>query len=128
MAPNRTKTNSPAKVTAGARFETRVGKRTEKKGVSVNPAFFILLFEMLAQLFDKCQELDPAKLTRRMAHPGPWARANMVIDTYNDGEGDITKRQARAMVAAVIAEAKANPKDTAAMVAEGRAARVGATK
>lgn len=113
-----------AKVTPAAKFETKIARRVGEK-VSVNPAFFILLFEMLAQLFAQCQELDPQRLTRRMAHAGPWARANMVIDTYNDGEGDITKREARAMVAAVIAESKANPTDTAAMVAEGRAARKG---
>jgi hypothetical protein len=108
------------KVTASARFETRVGKRLENQKVTVNPSFFIMLFEMLAELFANCQTLDSKKLTRRMAKAGPWARARMVRDTYRQGEGDLTWRQSRAMVAAVIAESKENPTDTAKMVAEGR--------
>lgn len=109
------------KVTAAARFETQITKRMNRENVAVSPAFFIMLFEMLAQLFANCPEPDPAKLTRRMAKAGPWARARMVNDTYSNAEGDLSRRQARAMVAGVIAEAKTNPKDTAAMVAEGRA-------
>lgn len=117
-----------AKATAAARFETRIERRMGDQNVTVNPAFFIMLFEMLAELFANCPEPSPEKLTRRMANAGPWARRRMIRETYEQGEGDLTKRQARAMVGAVIAEAKDNPKDTAAMVAEGRDERLRGTK
>ena len=114
-----------AKVTAAQRFETRVKNRMGNQKVEVNPSFFIMLFEMLAELFANCQTLDSTKLTRRMAKAGPWARSRMIRDTYRQGEGDLTWRQSRAMVAAVIAESRENPTDTAKMVAEGRAEQEG---
>ncbi len=102
---------------ATTKFEDRI-KASVGTVMAVSGTFIDLLIEFLMALFAS-SEPDAARITRRLARPNRWHRACMVMNVYRDAEGDLTKRESRRMVAAVILEARENPRDTQKMVQEG---------
>lgn len=127
MAKKRAKKKAAAKTTAKekaeakrlpatAKFEDRIKKRIT--AAVINMAFLTLLFEFLMAAFEN-SEPNAARITRRLAHPNRWQRARMVGTTFRDADGDLTRREARQMVAGVSYEARNHPIDTAKMVQEG---------
>ncbi len=115
------KSANAKRLSATEKFVERIEKRVDAlTAMSVMAAlsFMDLLIEFLMALFAN-SEPDAARITRRLAHPNRWHRARMVMNVYRDAEGDLTKRESRRMVAAVILEARENPLDTAKMVQEG---------
>ena len=102
---------------ATAKFEDRIAASV---GIvmEISGTFIDLLIEFLMALFAN-SEPNAARITRRLAHPNRWHRARMVMQNFKKAEGDLTWRESRRMVAAVIAEARINPLDTAKMVQEG---------
>ena len=101
---------------ATTKFLDRIKKRVT--AAVINMAFLTLLIEFLMAAFES-SEPDAARIARRLAHPNPWHRGRMVRETFLDADGDLTRREARQMVAGVIYEARKNPTDTAKMVQEG---------
>lgn len=101
---------------ATTKFLDRVKERVT--AAVINMAFLTLLIEFLMAAFES-SEPDAARITRRLAWPNPWHRARMVKTTFEDADGELTKREARQMVAVTIREARKNPTDTAKMVEEG---------
>ncbi len=108
------------KVTAAERCEARLTERLggDKAG---NAATILMIFEAIMEFIQRCRENKAERLTARIAKSGGRRQAIMARRARRDVDGDLTRRQARDGVLAVVAEARANPKDTAAMFAECRA-------
>lgn len=116
MGKKRAKKTVAKTLPATMRFQDRIKERVT--AAVINMTFLTLLFEFLMAAFES-SEPNAARITRRLANPNPWHRARMVRNVRRDADGQLSRKESRQMVSAVIAEANENPIDTAAMVQEG---------
>lgn len=123
----RTPTTKPPKLTPQERAEakrlpatTAYTKRIKELVVAaaINVTFITLLYEFFMALFAN-SEPNAERITRRLANPNPWQRARMVRSVRRDADGQLSRKESRQMVSAVITEANDNHSGTVAMVQEG---------
>ena len=102
---------------AAARCEARITERLggDKAG---NVVLIMTIFELIMKFVAACQENKAERLTKRIAKSRGMRQAIMANRAYRQADGDLTRKQCRDGVAALVEEARENPKDTAAMLRE----------
>ena len=105
------------KVLASSRFEARINKRLGGDKARNKMAFFAFIQALMA-FIESCQEKKVEKLVLRIANSGPVRQVGMARRITRKSRGRMTTEEAGDYILAMVAEAKENPKDTAAMLAE----------
>lgn len=93
-------------------FMERLKARTVLEAVT-----FLMILQILMEIFQNCPDPDPAKITRRIARARPRKQARMARRLQRKDES-LSDYEAASLIVGIVAEADENPEEFAAMVAE----------
>ncbi len=93
-------------------FMERLKARVVLKAVT-----FLMILQILMEIFQNCPDPAPAKITRRIARARPRKQARMALRLQKK-DPSLSDYEAAALIVGIVAEANENPEDFAAMIAE----------
>ncbi len=92
-------------------------KRLAARVVIMESITFLMILQILMELFQNCPTPDPAKITLRIANARPRKQARMARRLQRKDKS-LSDYDAAALIVGIVAEATENPDEFAAMVAE----------